>query len=711
MSYLSPSFLIHRHDLRLHPLVLAISLLFSATGIARASEPVTEDPVAVVTIKGTASHSAYSAGHTSSATGLDLSLRETPQSVSVVTRAVMDDFKLDNLNAVLGSAGGVSIEKVETERTYYMARGFDVTSFQYDGVGLPLSGWDVALGELDTALYERIDIVRGANGLMTSTGNPSATINFIRKRPGKTFEAAASLSQGSWDTRRLVGDVSVPLNESGSVAGRAVLVRQDSGSYLDRYSAQKTVGYGVLEARLGDDTLLAIGHTEQRNRPHGTMWGALPLSYSDGSPTDYPRSASTSADWTAWNTDVSSSFAELSHTLANGWRARATFSYNTSASRGKLLYIYGLPDRATGDGMFSYPSIYNADSNQSLLDLSASGQFMLAGRRHDLAFGLGWAKSRTQDESLFGRGIGTAVSAETVFSGTYPEPLFDASIDGGKFQERRKNASVAARFNLADHLKLLVGSNTAKASTSGMSYGAIQDKSASRNIPYVGAVVDLGENLSAYASYAEIFKPQNEVDIDRKMLGPVIGKSVELGAKGEFFDRKLNVSGAIFKAEQDNTAEQAGYLGVNPYYRATYAASRGAELELAGDLSRGWHATAHFTQLKIEGNDGAPAKLYLPRRMLRLASTYRLPFFPGITTGASLSWQDDTRRELGDGVVRRQPGYAVLGLMARYEIDRNLSLALNMNNVTDRKYLTSLLTTQGHYAAPRHGNVTLHWQY
>jgi outer membrane receptor for ferric coprogen and ferric-rhodotorulic acid len=116
------------------------------------------------------------------ASRLDLSIIEIPQSVSVITSAQMQDFQLKNINAALDSATGVNVQRIETDRTYYTARGFDITNFQIDGVGLPLTSGNNHADE-DTAIYERIEVIRGANGLMTGVGNPSATVNFIRKRP------------------------------------------------------------------------------------------------------------------------------------------------------------------------------------------------------------------------------------------------------------------------------------------------------------------------------------------------------------------------------------------------------------------------------------------------------------------------------------------------------------------------------------------------
>ena len=79
--------------------------------------------------------------------------------------------------------------------------------------------------------------------------------------------------------------------------------------------------------------------------------------------------------------------------------------------------------------------------------------------------------------------------------------------------------------------------------------------------------------------------------------------------------------------------------------------------------------------------------------------------------GASLTWQDAIDLKVADAVTLRQGAYAQLGLMANYELTNNVSLALNLNNVTDKKHLTSLYWTQSLYAAGRSGSATLSWKY
>lgn len=701
-----------RH-LTLRPMLLALSMIYSGLAIAADDVPAAEPDTQLqtVTVTGTADQDAYTTRATKSAGKLELTLRETPQSVSVVTRAVMDDFKLDNINQVLATTTGVTVERVETSRTYYTARGFDIINFQYDGVGLPQVFGNVQ-GDLDTALYERIDVVRGANGLMTSTGNPSATVNFIRKRPTATTQASASLTLGSWDKRRVEGDVSTRLNESGSVAGRVVLVHDDSDSYIDRYSPKKNVAYVVVDAHLGKDTLLTIGHTYEANRSKGPMWGALPLFYSDGTPTDYPVGTSTSADWSRWDTTSNSSFAELSHNLGQGWTVQGTLSYLTYKSGSDLEYVYGTPVKGVGGGLYSYPSQYYADQKQKLADIAVDGKFNFGGRTHDLAFGYSYANSRLNDHSNYGQGIGTELPGQTAFDGSYPKPSFDASFDGSSYEDTRNTVFLAARFNLADDWKLLGGLNHTRAKSNGTSYGTSKYKSATKTTPYVGVVYDINRTWSAYASHTEIFNPQSDTDITGTPLDPVEGKTTEAGVKAAFFDNKLNASGAVFKTKQDNTAEFVGTIGTRNYYRGVNAQSEGFEFDLSGELARGWQASGGLTRLtSLKGDQGQAVRTFVPRTTARLNTTYQVPALPALKVGGTLAWQSETSTDQGAGIRTVQPSYATLGLMARYQFDKHLSLSVNINNVNDKKHLTSLYWTQAYYAAPRNGSATLSWTY
>ena len=321
----------------------------------------------------------YTSGATTTSMKMELGHRETPQAVTVVTRKQMDDFAQNTINDVLEGTTGVTVESVETDRTYYTARGFDINNFQYDGIGLP-AVYDNVQGELDTAFFDRVEVVRGANGLMAGSGNPAATVNFIRKRPTPEANASVAVTVGSWDKKRIVGDVSGAVSESGAVRGRVVAGYEDGNSYLDRLSNEKQMFYGVLEADLTDTTLLTLGHSIQTSDTDSPLWGALPLFYTDGTATDFARSTSTASDWSYWDNTQHNSFAELQQELTGGWRAKGSVLRLENDSHSELFYQYGTPDPQTGDGLLAYPSQYDLNVEQWVADVYATGPFHLANR-------------------------------------------------------------------------------------------------------------------------------------------------------------------------------------------------------------------------------------------------------------------------------------------------------------------------------------------
>lgn len=206
-----------------------LALLAAAAAAAPDAAPAPDRSEDVIVTAQTEGSDDYGVTTQSTATRLGLSQRETPQSVSVVTRAQIEDFQLNDVNALLTTALGVIVQAQETDRSSYSARGFDIQTFQIDGIGL-LFAFEVQTGTIDTAIYDHVEVVKGAAGLLSSTGNPSAVLNFLRKRPKTDFAVTASAQYGSYDNVRLDGDVSVPLTAGGHVRARAVGALFDTDS-------------------------------------------------------------------------------------------------------------------------------------------------------------------------------------------------------------------------------------------------------------------------------------------------------------------------------------------------------------------------------------------------------------------------------------------------------------------------------------------------
>ena len=657
---------------------------------------------------------------TSAVTGLDMSLRETPQSVTILNQARIQDFGLTSVHDLLAQVTGVNVEKVETDRTYYNSRGFDITNFQVDGVGLPLI-WGIQFGDLDTVLFDRVEVVRGANSMMTGTGNPSATVNYVRKRPTDTFKASGALQYGSWDDYRLEADVSGPLNAEGTVRGRLIYANEDNDSYLDHYHVNRNVYSGLLAWDVTPKLTATAGYSLQDNRARGVLWGALPLNYSDGTLIDYPRSASTSADWTYWNVKDQTAFAELDYRFDNGWQIKATGTYKRFNEKAKLLYAYNNPDPVTGLGVEGMSGIYPSKYENFILDAYASGPFQMFGRTHQLVIGGQTSKSTGKEWEDF--------SSDTIIYGDVrqwsslqpAEPTYPGAYLATDQTDRLSRFYAATHFSVTDQIKVVAGFNALKLKSKGYSYGTETPRDEEKVSPYFGAVWDATEHVSLYASYTDIFNPQSEVDIANSRLEAAKGTSLEAGVKSEWFGGRLYATAAVFKSEQkglatyagtfgdgiDDDIEGAGKIG-DSYYAPVDTTGEGYELEVTGAITDRWTVSAGWTDLSIEDADGHDARIFLPRKTLKATTTYLFPELRNLKVGAALRWQDDVRME--DASVT-QKAYAVVDLMAGLDLTDKVRATINVDNVGNEKYLTSLMWNQSYYAAPRSASLRLAYSF
>ena len=706
---------------RLTPLARGVRILLWSpllvTSVAALAEEGAVTTLPTVQVKAQQANSsseatrAYTVSETRTATKLPLAPRETPQAVTVVTREKMDDFQQNTINNVLDSTVGVNVERIETDRTYYPARGFDITNFQVDGLGMPMANGNVN-GDLDTAIFDRVEVLRGANGLMSGTGNPSATVNMVRKRPTKETQMSVKGNLGSWQEGRGEADISGALTDSGNWRGRTVVVHQEKNSYLDRYSNNKTVLYGVTEGDLNDQTLLTLGYSYEQSDSDSPLWGALPLYYSDGTQTHYDRSTSTSTDWAYWNVRNHRAFIELNRQLAGGWQSKVAYQFIRTTQDARMFYVYGTPDKSDGSGLYSYPSQYQQTYNQHVVDWNVEGPFRLWGREHKLVAGIMASRDHMEERSLYSADLGTALPALEDWTGDYAEPEFNLNPAGSTWRDREEAAYVASQLHLTRDLAWVVGTRYASWTSTGENYGVQRNASATgRLVPYSGLVYDLNDSLSAYVSYASIFAPQSGVDENGDRLDPLTGHSYETGLKGEHFGGQLTTTLALFTSKQDNVKIAGGTRpdGQTYYSLEDGVRSRGYELEASGNLTDNWQLAGGYTRLIIQDADGQETNTYTPKQQIKASSTYRV--LPKWKVGANLRWQDSIYRVNGAGTQTRQKSYALLDLMSQYDFNKHLYAALNVYNVGDVKYLNSLYWDQGFYGAPRSFMLSAGWKY
>lgn len=661
----------------------------------------------------------YTTGETRAATGLALSPQDTPQSVTVLTRQRMDDQQLTSVQSALEATTGITSRTLDSERVDFFARGFSIDSFQFDGV--PTSFVDGA-SFLDTAFYDRIEVVRGATGLLTGAGNPGASVNLVRKRPSNQFQAQTSISAGSWDNYRGMADVSLPLTEDGRVRARVVGSYQDRHSWLDRYQQKKQALYAVVEADLTDNSTLSVGYDAQIIQPKGTTWGGVPRWYSDGSETQWSRSINSAANWSHWNNTLRTAFASLDQHFDNDWYLKTNFSQQRTASDAALFSSLGYPDRTTGEGVIPIALASRSTSRQNSLDMQASGPFSLFGREHELVAGL-MASKRIADE--YSSGFVYPASAMGSFyqwNGDYPEPDFSAANWTRTHTEiSQRGVYSAVRLSLAEPLKLIVGTRVSEYKIHQSDGSTVFDYEKKAAIsPYAGLVFALNSTYSIYSSFTTIFNPQTYRDRNNQVLKPTSGNNREVGIKGRYFDGRLNTSLSLFDTHLDNVATlDSGYLlpdGTQAYKAANGTTSKGIEFDLQGELSPGWNMSLGLANFAAADNEGARLNPQLPRTTARLFTTWQLPGrFDALTLGAGANWQSSSwlaaTSPSGSSHVT-QKSYVLASVMARYALSSQADVTLNINNLFDQRYtVMNGFYNQVLYGAPRNVTLTLDYRF
>ncbi|SEL70865.1 outer-membrane receptor for ferric coprogen and ferric-rhodotorulic acid [Pseudoxanthomonas sp. GM95] len=649
------------------------------------------------------------------ATNLDLAIKDTPQSISVVSREQMDNFGANNLNDALRLSPGIQVEEWETNRTNYISRGFEIVNTQIDGIGLP-NGWGIVTGAMDSFGYDKIEVIRGANGLLTGVGNAAGTINYVRKRPTNDEEGSVSVSYGSWGTKRETVDYSSPITTDGTWAVRVVAAHEDGGSYLRDYDKERTYLYGVVDGQIGENGTLTAGYSYQQANSTGNMWGALTFNTVGGGQVAWDRSASTTQDWTYWNSNNQTGFLEYTHQLSDNWRLKLAYNYRRTTSDDQLFFAYtftGL-DPVTYEGLNGYPYKGQDKTTANLGTAELNGTYSLFGRDQEAMLGFSLAQSHG------GTTYNPAFSGFDVLPGfpyannVVAEPTWGDRTVPDTTNQRIKRTYGVTRVSLTERLKAMVGFNYTSFEREGQTGGVLYRQSDSHTSPYAGVTWDFSDDVLGYVSYSDIYQPQDQTDINKVYLDPTKGKNYEVGVKANWLDQRLLTTLAVFDAKQDGLAT---YRGLDPasgnyYYEPVDVQSRGVELEVTGKVTDNLDVVLGYTHLKMDGDNGDDTFPWVARNAANLAISARLPSYTALSYGVSARWQAGTTSgpDSYSGYTVHQDAYAIFNAFVGWNITDDLSLRVNANNIADKKYIGSLYQI-GYYGAPRNTTATLEYRF
>jgi outer membrane receptor for ferric coprogen and ferric-rhodotorulic acid len=669
---------------------------------------------------------------------INASPRETPHSLTVISRQQIEDQGLSDLSDVLRSTPGIEVFNTDSERVSYYARGQEITNVQFDGNAAitPGSGNGFYI-QPDMATMDHAEVLRGAAGLMRGAGSPSGAVNLVRKRPLDHFAMSGAAMVGRWDTYRAEADISTPLNETGSVRGRVVAVKDDRRHFQKSRYADKGVLYAVMEADLSPSTKLFAGAEYAQLKTNGA-WGNL-MANIDGSPMNFARDTYLGSAQNHWDRENQQVFATLEQELGGGWSAKASFDFikmkrlNDANGYVQTLISRNAKDPNKVNYQISRCGEKDYTAEQSSWDLYASGPFSFLGRTHELVIGANGTRDYAQPVA----GSCATVSGLASMTGLDPytwDPYKIAMPEGAPFTGKyvknlteQQGVYSTARFSVSDPLTVILG---ARMSWWDYKPDAIVNAFSvdAEFTPYVAALYTLNDNLTVYGSYADVFTPQRAFGVGGKPLKPITGRNIELGVKGEFYNKRLNASMAIFQLDQNGKAvdDLSSPNPCPPDYTNGYCQiadgeqrSRGFEAEVSGQPGKNWNISAGYTLNNTKyvrdtaSNTGKALRTTTPKHLIRLFTTYTLPGeLNQWQVGGGLNVQSEITSQSGTAFAR-QGGYTLASSFVGYRFSNKLSAQLNVTNLFDKVYYEKIREYGPgyYYGAPRGVMLTVRGQY
>jgi iron complex outermembrane receptor protein/outer membrane receptor for ferric coprogen and ferric-rhodotorulic acid len=647
-------------------------------------------------------------------------MKDIPQSVSVLTRQRLDDQGITDLREAVNNVTGVVGVHGVGPGVVITARGFQIDQWQYDGVPIDrntyaLGNW----GQENMVIYDRLEVLRGASGMLVGTGSPGGSVSLVRKRPAAARSVSMTARAGSWDHYGAQLDVSSPLNADDSLRGRAIVDEDDTHSFIDQVWSKSRTLYAALDYDLGPATTLGLAVSNVNDHGRPTFIG-LPR-YVDGSALNLPRSTFTGADWNRSEAKQTNVYLDLEHHFNGQWSLKASavnMQESTSSVHQRLAFAIN-PD---GSGARYGDFATDFDNRKRGIDAFVRGKFDGLGIAQEVLVGASYVTLASDD-----RYSRAWTPGAQVFNIDHHRPWQDYDTIAARgvyalstYEMRQKGLYGSWNGQLTGKLKAVLGGRFSwydflYATPEGPGE---QTSATAKFTPSAGLIYALDPQWSAYASYAGIFTPQSNRDAQDRMLKPITGSNYEAGVKGELMDGKVNTSLAVFRYDHKDRAvnDYAAGLACDDWYCSRASGkvrSQGLEAEVSGEVARGLQLSAGYaytttTYLDDPKDQGKVFSTWTPKHMLRLWSGYTLPGdWSKFSVGAGANLQShtvDTERTF------KIAGFSIWNARLAWQATPQVALSLNVNNVLDKRYVIPSYNTTGsnnYYGDPRNVQFTL----
>ncbi len=661
---------------RIQPHVLALAAAALCSQFAYAAD--TELPM--VTVQTAASSDPLHG--TSSATKLDVPLRDVPQSVQIVDKELIRAQGAVDMKDVLRNVSGVAPSQGEGRRDQFYIRGFDATrDTLLDGMR------DDSLYFRDLGNVERIEVLKGPAAVLYGRGSAGGVINRVTKKPVKTPVREVTLSGGSENFRRLDLDLGGAVGEQA--AFRLSGAYEAGDNYRDVVHSERAVLAPSIAWTAGRDTsfLLQTEFLHQNRTPDRGIPSV------NGVPADVPVGNFYGERYDYAKTDAQNARFNVEHVVNDKLTLRNNFQYSKLKLDAINTRTLGL---AAGNTQVRRQITYfPQDQSNFLNQTELAYQLDAGGIRHALLTGieLGHQKS----SRLVRAAATTSVSLQA------PQQLMampDLTTLPMTINNDFKADTVAwyaqDQVSFSEQWKMLAGvrADRFKQEQSDLRTGLVQSRTDSVWSPRIGAVYQPSQAHALYANVSRSFLPVGNDFFyggkDFAQIKPVESLQKEIGDKSEWFGGRLQSTVALYEITQRNVAtkDPSDPSGVHQVQTGEQR-SRGLEVDLTGNLAQGWkvfaNATVNHARITQSNNykvGNRPANI--PKHAAGLWSNYELGH--GFTIGAGAFYVGD-RFAVEDNAVRL-PSYVRLDAMLGYK-GKNWEAGLNLNNLADKVYYES----------------------
>lgn len=630
----------------------------------------------------------YNRRNSSTATKTDTPIMETPFSIQVVPKQVLDDQQavrvekaLQNVSGVIQSTGNGGAQDS------YVIRGFYQPTIYRDGVQIPaLQGG--ATAKRETANLERIDVLKGPASLLFGRSEPGGIINLVTKQPQTSPFYSLQQQFGSFDFYRTTLDATGPLTKDDTLLYRFNMAYEDAGSFRDFHDGNERVFLApVLTWNIGPRTKATFEYEFQHVDETFDI-GIPPIG---NRPAPVPRERSMEDPMVNRNVlDRNYVGFHWEHGFNDNW----TLSQKFSMEMIDLPVILGsyVGSKVSPDGSFSRPFYtWPSKSDRYFTSLNLTGKFSTWDLKHTLL--LGGDYYRMDDVYNGQESYGPDFN---IFNPVYVNqiPQWEPDVYSGNITTAWHGVYAQDQIELPFNLYALGGlrydsaemfDNLARAETG----------NENRVSPRGGLLWRPLNWLSLYGSYTENFGVSNGNDINGRSLPPQTAQQWETGIKTEFWDGRLTSTVAYFDLTKQNLTVPDP---ANPLRSTAIgeAESRGIELDAAGELLPGWKLIGaySYTPFAEVTNDGAGTNggkrlPHAPEHSGSLWSTYDFMAgdLKGLKLGAGI--RAVGQREGNTNNAYQLPGYATVNLMTSYGMkvgSSRLTFQLNLDNLIDKSY-------------------------